>query len=104
MIGRTHISWWYLSFFESSSYSIENHVGQHTSLKEKMTKGKRKQEKRKLSLFMCHRCHEVGHLANGCPNKEKLKKMKEKRASSKSSASSATLGVISPQCAQPSNW
>ncbi|KAG0533107.1 hypothetical protein BDA96_04G164000 [Sorghum bicolor] len=45
--------------------------------KEKMTKGKRKQEKRKLSHFMCYRCHEVGHLANGCPNKEKLKKMKE---------------------------
>ncbi|OQU86991.1 hypothetical protein SORBI_3003G184732 [Sorghum bicolor] len=45
--------------------------------KKKMTKGKRKQEKRNLSHFMCYRCHEVGHLANGCPNKEKLKKMKE---------------------------
>ncbi|KAG0529556.1 hypothetical protein BDA96_05G108700 [Sorghum bicolor] len=45
--------------------------------KKKMTKGKRKQEKRKLSHFMCYRCHEVGHLANGCPNKEKLKKIKE---------------------------
>ncbi|KAG0550241.1 hypothetical protein BDA96_01G322600 [Sorghum bicolor] len=52
--------------------------------KKKMTKGERKQEKRikklhqkKLSHFMCYRCHEVGHLANGCPNKEKLKKMKE---------------------------
>ncbi|OQU91913.1 hypothetical protein SORBI_3001G261517 [Sorghum bicolor] len=45
--------------------------------KKKMTKGKRKQDKRKLSHFMCYRCHEVGHLANGCPNKEKLKKMKE---------------------------
>ncbi|OQU76388.1 hypothetical protein SORBI_3010G140575 [Sorghum bicolor] len=45
--------------------------------KKKMTKGKRKQEKRKLSRFMCYRCHEVGHLANGCPNKEKLKKIKE---------------------------
>ncbi|KAG0517192.1 hypothetical protein BDA96_09G067200 [Sorghum bicolor] len=45
--------------------------------KKKMTKGKRKQEKRKLSHFMCYRCHEVGHLANACPNKEKLKKMKE---------------------------
>ncbi|KAG0543855.1 hypothetical protein BDA96_02G224800 [Sorghum bicolor] len=45
--------------------------------KKKMTKGKRKQEKRKLSHFMCYRCHEVGHLANDFPNKEKLKKMKE---------------------------
>ncbi|KAG0520872.1 hypothetical protein BDA96_08G111700, partial [Sorghum bicolor] len=52
--------------------------------KKKMTKGERKQEKRmkkllqkKLSHTMCYQCHEVGHLANGCPNKEKLKKMKE---------------------------
>ncbi|KAG0517675.1 hypothetical protein BDA96_09G109500 [Sorghum bicolor] len=45
--------------------------------KKKMTKGKRKQEKRKLSHFVCYRCHEVGHLANGCPNKEKLKNIKE---------------------------
>ncbi|KAG0514266.1 hypothetical protein BDA96_10G175800 [Sorghum bicolor] len=45
--------------------------------KKKMTKGKRKQENRKLSHFMCYRCHEMGHLANGCPNKEKLKQMKE---------------------------
>ncbi|KAG0549771.1 hypothetical protein BDA96_01G283200 [Sorghum bicolor] len=45
--------------------------------KEKMTKGLRKQKKRKLSHFMCYRCHEVGHLANGFPNKEKLKNMKE---------------------------
>ncbi|OQU80378.1 hypothetical protein SORBI_3007G118025, partial [Sorghum bicolor] len=52
--------------------------------KKKMTKGERKQEKRmkkllqkKLCHTMCYRCHEVGHLANGCPNIEKLKKMKE---------------------------
>ncbi|OQU89501.1 hypothetical protein SORBI_3002G203401 [Sorghum bicolor] len=46
--------------------------------KKKMTKGKRKQEREKLSHFMCYRCHEIGHLANGCPNIEKLKKIKEK--------------------------
>ncbi|OQU77591.1 hypothetical protein SORBI_3009G072366 [Sorghum bicolor] len=45
--------------------------------KKKMTKGKRKQEREKLSHFMCYQCHEVGHLANSCPNKEKLKKIKE---------------------------
>lgn len=40
--------------------------------KKKMTKGERKQdrkmkkqEREKLSHFMCYRCHEVGHLANG---------------------------------------
>jgi len=37
----------------------------------------KKQEREKLSHFMCYRCHEMGHLANGCPNKEKLKTMKE---------------------------
>jgi len=52
--------------------------------KKKMTKGKRKRAKKmkkqqqlKLSHSMCYRCHEAGHLANGCPNIEKLKKMKE---------------------------
>ncbi|KAG0514493.1 hypothetical protein BDA96_10G196600 [Sorghum bicolor] len=50
----------------------------------KMTKDKRKQdrkmkkqEREKLTHFMSYRCHEMGHLANGCPNKEKLRKMKE---------------------------
>ncbi|OQU89031.1 hypothetical protein SORBI_3002G135750 [Sorghum bicolor] len=44
---------------------------------EHILKTQRNYEKRKLSHFMCYRCHEVGHLANGCPNIEKLKKMKE---------------------------
>ena len=51
--------------------------------KKKMTKGERKrekkmkkQEKEKLSHFMGYRCHDVGHLANIFPNKEKLKEMK----------------------------
>ena len=35
------------------------------------------QEKEKLSHFSCFKCHGVGHLANGCPNKEKLKLKKE---------------------------
>ena len=52
----------------------------------KMTKGERKRERkmkkiqqRKLSHTMCYRCHEAGHLANGCLNIEKLKMMKKKR-------------------------
>ncbi|KAG0525329.1 hypothetical protein BDA96_06G046600 [Sorghum bicolor] len=40
--------------------------------KKKMTKGKRKQEREKLSPFMCYRCHEMGHLAN----EERLKHVK----------------------------
>ncbi|KAG0520315.1 hypothetical protein BDA96_08G063700 [Sorghum bicolor] len=44
---------------------------------ENILKTQRNYEKRKLFHFMCYRCHEVGHLANGCPNKEKLKKIKE---------------------------
>ena len=49
-----------------------------------MTKGERKrerkikkQEKERLSHFMCFKCHEVGYLANGCPNEEKIKLKKE---------------------------
>jgi hypothetical protein len=49
-----------------------------------MNKGERKrerkmkkQEQKRLSHFMCFKCHEVGHLANGCPNEEKLKLKKE---------------------------
>jgi cytochrome c553 len=52
--------------------------------KKKMTKVERKRERkmkklqqRKLFHTMCYRCHEAGHLTNGCPNIEKLKKIKE---------------------------
>ena len=46
----------------------------------KRTKGERKRAKKmkkQLQLKLCYRCHEAGHLANGCPNEEKLKLMKE---------------------------
>ncbi|OQU80277.1 hypothetical protein SORBI_3007G103732 [Sorghum bicolor] len=66
--------------------------------KKKMTKGKRKQEKRKLSHFMCYRCHEVGHLANGCPNKEKLKKMKEERLKHVKCFKCRTWGHLTSMC------
>jgi hypothetical protein len=63
----------------------------------------KKQEQERLSHFMCFKCHEVGHLANGCPNQEKLKLKKEEERRM-SSASSAALGVISPLCAKSSKW
>jgi hypothetical protein len=40
----------------------------------------KKQEQERLSHFMCFKYHEVGHLANGCPNQEKLKLKKEAQA------------------------
>ena len=52
--------------------------------KKSMTKGERKrerkmkkQEQRRLSHFMCFKCHEMGYLANGYPNEEKLKLKKK---------------------------
>jgi hypothetical protein len=38
----------------------------------------KKQEQERLSHFMCFKCHEEGHLTNGCPSQEKLKLKKEK--------------------------
>jgi len=65
----------------------------------KMTKGKRKREKKmkkeareKLSHFMCNRCHEVGHLHDQCPNIENLKLKKEEDKLKHVKASSATHG------------
>jgi hypothetical protein len=62
------------------SYSDMSGIGFNKS----MTKGERKrvrkmkkQEQRRLSHFMCFKCHEVGHHANSCPNEEKLKLKKE---------------------------
>ena len=89
------------------SYGDMSDIGFNKS----MTKGERKRERKmkkeeqkRLSHFMCYKCHEMGHLEKGCPNLEKLKLKKEKRCSSMSSASSVAHEVISPLCAQPSNW
>jgi hypothetical protein len=45
--------------------------------KNKYDRKMKKQEEMKLSHFMCFQCHEMGHFANGCPNKENLKLKKE---------------------------
>ena len=65
------------------SYADMSGIGFNKS----MTKGERRRERKmkkeareKLSHFMCFKCHEVGHLTNGCPNEEKLKLKKERRA------------------------
>ena len=42
----------------------------------------KKQEQKRLSYFMYFKCHEVGHLANGCPN-EKKAQVKERRREAK---------------------
>ena len=45
--------------------------------KKKYEREMKKQEQIKLSYFMCFQGREMGHLANGYPNKEKLKLKKE---------------------------
>ncbi|KAG0537576.1 hypothetical protein BDA96_03G160300 [Sorghum bicolor] len=66
--------------------------------KKKKTKGKRKQEREKLSHFMCYQCHEMGHLANGCPNKEKLKMIKEERLKHVKCFKCRTWGHLTSMC------
>jgi cytochrome c553 len=74
--------------------------------KKKMTKGERKRERkmkklqqRKLSHTMCYRCHEVGHLANVCPNIEKLKlKKEEERLKHVKCFKCRTLGHLTSMC------
>jgi hypothetical protein len=72
------------------SFGDKSGLGFNKSKKD-MTKGERKRarrmkklEQKRLSHFMCFICHDVGHLAISCPNKEKLKLNKEdKRLKSK---------------------
>jgi hypothetical protein len=74
--------------------------------KRKMTKGKRKEAKKikkqlqlKLSHTMCYWCHKEGHLANGCPNIEKLKKMKkEERLKHAKCFKCRTWGHLTSMC------
>ena len=70
MIDRAHIIRWYLSFFESSSHSIENHVGQHTSLIDQGTVNSTVNHVLKFTrigfksnLPWCRQCFLLDHLA-----------------------------------------
>ena len=68
-------------------------------LQEEDGKGQKKaREREKISHFMCYRCHEVGHLANSCPNKEKLKKMKEERLNHVKCFKCRTWGHLTSMC------
>ncbi|OQU75632.1 hypothetical protein SORBI_3K044416 [Sorghum bicolor] len=79
--------------------NLSNKLERCYNSKKKIKKGKRKQEREKLSHFMCYRCHEVGHLANGCPNKEKLKKIKvEERLKHVKCFKCRTWGHLTSMC------
>ena len=59
----------------------------------------KKQEQEKLSHFMCYRCHQVRHLANSYPNKEKLKLIKEEeRLKHVKCFKCRTWGHLTPMC------
>ena len=62
------------------SYGDKCGVGFNKSMTKSERKRERKmkkQEQKRLSHFIFFKYHEVGHLANDCPNEEKLKKIKE---------------------------
>ena len=57
------------------SYGDKCGVGFNKSMtkdKRKRERKMKKQEQRRLSHFMYFKCHEVGHLANDCPNEKSL--------------------------------
>ena len=75
---------------DSTPSTLDDQVGSGIGSNKSKVKGKKwgkkkynrkmkKQEEMKLSHFMCFQCHELEHLANGCPNKEKLKLKKGRR-------------------------
>ena len=64
------------SYGDKSGVGFNKSKGK-TKSERKIERKMKKHEQKKLSHSMCYRCHEAGHLANGCPNKEKLKLKKE---------------------------
>jgi hypothetical protein len=59
----------------------------------------KKQEKERPSHFMCFKYHEVRHLANGCPNEEKLKlKREEERHKHVKCFKCRTWGHLTSMC------
>jgi hypothetical protein len=77
------------------SYGDKSGIGFNKSKGNKI----KKQEQERLSHFMCFKCHKVGHLANSCPNQEKLKlKNEEERIKHVKCFKCRTWGHLTSMC------